>query len=40
MRRNLKRKARKRLVTRERQPLLASQEPNRVWALAFMRDTM
>ncbi len=40
MRLNLKRKARKRLVARERQPLLASQELNRVWTLDFMRDTM
>jgi putative transposase len=40
MRLNLTRKARKRLVTRERQPLRASQELNRVWALDFRRDTM
>ena len=33
MRLNLKRKARRRVITRERQPLLASQELNRVWAL-------
>ena len=40
MRLNLKRKARRRLITRERQPLLASKELNRVWALDFMRDTL
>jgi putative transposase len=40
MRLNLKRKARRRVITRERQPLLASQELNRVWALDFMRDTL
>jgi len=40
MRLNLKRKVRRRLLTRERQPLLASTELNRVWALDFMRDTL
>jgi putative transposase len=40
MRLNLKRKAKKRAVSRERQPLLAYNEHNRVWALDFMRDTM
>ena len=40
MRLNLKRKAKRRLITRERQPLLASQDLNRVWALDFMRDTL
>lgn len=40
MRLNLKRKAKKRLTTRERQPLLQTNELNRVWALDFMRDTM
>ena len=40
MRLNLKRKAKRRLATRERQPLLFSQELNRVWALDFMRDTL
>ncbi len=40
MRLNLKRKARRRVITRERQPLLASHELNRVWALDFMRDTL
>jgi putative transposase len=36
MRLNLKRTARRRLLTRECQPLLASTEFNRVWALDFM----
>jgi putative transposase len=40
MRLNLKRKVRRRVLTRERQPLLASSELNRVWALDFMRDTL
>ena len=40
MRLNLQRKVRRRLVTRERQPLLASNELNQVWALDFMRDTL
>lgn len=40
MRLNLKRKARRRLLTRERRPLLVSTELNRVWALDFMRDTL
>src|SRR5574343_613547 len=40
MRLNLKRKVRRRVLTRERQPLLASTELNRVWALDFMRDTL
>ncbi len=40
MRLNLKRKAKRRVMTRERQPLLASHELNRVWALDFMRDTL
>jgi putative transposase len=40
MKLNLKRKAKKRILTRDRQPLLLSQELNRVWALDFMRDTM
>lgn len=39
MRLNLKRKVR-RWLTRERQPLLAVAELNRVWALDFMRDTL
>ncbi len=40
MRLNLKRKAKRRVITRPRQPLLASQELNHVWALDFMRDTL
>jgi len=40
MRLNLQRKTRKRVVTRERQPLLASSQLNQVWALDFMRDTL
>ncbi len=40
MKLNLKRKARRRVITRERQPLLAGSELNRVWALDFMRDTL
>lgn len=40
MRLNLKRKAKRRILTRERQPLLTSHELNRVWALDFMRDTL
>lgn len=40
MRLNLKRKVRRRVLTRERQPLLASSELNCVWALDFMRDTL
>lgn len=40
MRLNLKRKAKKRLITRERQPLGLAFELNKVWALDFMRDTM
>ncbi len=37
---NLPRKAKKRVVTRERQPLVAHKVLNRIWALDFMRDTM
>ena len=40
MRLNLQREVRRRVLTRERQPLLASSELNRVWALDFMRDTL
>ncbi len=40
MRLNLQRKVRRRRLTRERQPLLASNELNQVWALDFMRDTL
>lgn len=34
------RKAKRRVITRERQPLEASLTLNKVWALDFMRDTM
>lgn len=37
---NLKRKVRRRVLTRELQPLLFSSELNRVWVLDFMRDTL
>ena len=40
MKLNLQRKARRRPLTRQRQPLLASHELNRVWALDFTRDTL
>ena len=40
MKLNLQRKTKRRLVTRERQPLQTYREVNRVWALDFMRDTM
>ena len=40
MKLNLQRKAKRRVITRPRQPLLASQELNQVWALDFMRDTL
>lgn len=40
MKLNLQRKAKKRVVTRERLPLITHGEVNRVWALDFMRDTM
>jgi len=40
MKLNLQRKAKKRVITRERQPLTPTLELNRVWALDFMRDTM
>jgi len=40
MRLNLKRKVRRRVITRERRALLAGSELNHVWALDFMRDTL
>ena len=40
MKLNLQRKAKKRLITRVRQPLQASTELNHTWALDFMRDAM
>jgi len=40
MKLNLQRKAKKRVITRERQPLGTAMELNNIWALDFMRDTM
>lgn len=40
MKLNQQRKAKKRVVTRERQPLVAHKALNRIWALDFKRDTM
>jgi putative transposase len=40
MRLNLKRRTKKRRLERQRQPLLASDALNQVWALDFMRDTL
>ena len=40
MKMNMQRKAKKRIVTRERQPLGTADALNCVWALDFMRDTM
>lgn len=40
MKLNLQRKAKKRVITRERLPLGVSQELNCLWALDFMRDTV
>lgn len=40
MRLNLKRKARRRTWTRQRQPLQAPAELNRIWAIDFMHDTL
>ena len=40
MKLNVKRKAKKRVLTRERHPLEHGQGLNKVWALDFMRDTM
>lgn len=40
MKLNLQRKAKKRVITRERQPLGAVMELNNIWALDFMQDTM
>ena len=40
MRLNQKRRAKRRLPTRERQPLMATQTINAVWALDFMHDTL
>jgi len=40
MKLNMKRRVKKRVITRERQPLGTANEVNHVWALDFMRDTM
>lgn len=40
MKLNLKRKAKKRIITRERQPFQDHQQLNKIWALDFMRDSM
>jgi putative transposase len=40
MRLNLKRKARRRTFTRERQPLIAPSGLNKIWSVDFMHDTM
>jgi len=40
MKLNLKRKAKKRIITRERQPFQEPQQLNKIWALDFMRDSM
>lgn len=40
MKLNLKRRTKKRLATRDPQPLLSADELNHVWALDFMRDTL
>ena len=40
MKLNLQRKAKKRVITRERHPLGTAMELNNIWALDFMRDTM
>ncbi len=40
MKLNMKRRTKKRFITRERQPLGGSTQLNQVWALDFMRDTL
>ena len=40
MKLNLQRRTKKRVITRERQPLGIATEVNLVWALDFMRDTL
>ncbi len=37
---NLPRRTKKRVITRERQPLVAPETVNQVWALDFMHDTL
>ena len=40
MKLNLPRRARKRVLTRDPQPLQTVQALNKVWSLDFMRDTL
>ena len=40
MKLNLKRKTKKRFITREKQPFVFNEDLNKVWALDFMRDSM
>lgn len=40
MRLNMKRRTKKRVITRVRQPFNACEQLNQVWALDFMRDTL
>jgi transposase InsO family protein len=40
MKLNLPRRAKKRVITRERQPLAAPEAVNQTWALDFMHDTL
>ena len=40
MRLNLKRKTKKRFITREKQPLMFTEDLNKIWALDFMSDSM
>lgn len=40
MKLNMKRRTKKRVITRERQPLDCPQEINDTWTLDFMRDTL
>ena len=40
MKLNLPRRTKKRVITRERQPLVALETVNQVWALDFMHDTL
>lgn len=37
---NLPRRTKERVITRERQPLMAPETVNQVWALNFMDDTL
>ena len=40
MKLNMKRRTKRRVITRERQPLSVATAVNQVWALDFMRDTL